>query len=125
VSVILIAEDHLPTQLALRTLLRLSGHEGVGANNGREALNYLQANPVDLLLLDLMMPVMGGMEVLKVLRDDSKFARMPVLVYSASDEATHREQAIRAGATDYFVKSHIDWQFLSARLASYLPAATA
>jgi CheY-like chemotaxis protein len=120
VSVIVIAEDHLPTQLALRTLIRIAGHDGVGANNGQEALRFIQANPVDLLLLDLMMPVMSGIELLKILRRDRRFARMPVVVYSASDEATHRDEAMAAGATDYFVKSHIDWNILGDKLASYL-----
>lgn len=118
--VILIAEDHLPTQLALRTLTRIAGHESVGANNGQEALAYIQSHPVDLLLLDLMMPIMGGIEVLKQLRGDPRFKAIPVVVYSASDEIAFRDEAMAAGASDYFVKSHVDWKILSDRLASHL-----
>ena len=100
---ILIVEDNPRMQETLSTVLRLKGFQTLTAYNGVEALEVLRLRTPDLMLLDLMMPVMGGLELLKVLRDSAQWKDLPVVVLSARDDfgAELRE----FGVIDYLVKS--------------------
>ena len=79
---ILIVEDNPRMQETLSTVLRLKGFQTLTAYNGVEALDVLRLRTPDLMLLDLMMPVMGGLELLKVLRDTPQWKDLPVVVLS-------------------------------------------
>jgi len=72
------------------------------ARNGKEALEVLKTNNVDVILLDLAMPVMNGIEVLKHLKSDEKYARIPVIVITANAEEKNR--ALELGANDFLAK---------------------
>ena len=100
---ILIVEDNPRMQETLSTVLRLKGFQTLTAYNGVEALDVLRLRSPDLMLLDLMMPVMGGLELLKVLRETPQWRGLPVVVLSARDDfgAELREM----GVVDYLVKS--------------------
>ncbi len=74
------------------------------AENGQQCMAMLdEANP-DLLVLDLNMPLMGGIEVLKILRARQGFGTLPVLVLTASGDETHTRESFEAGATDHLTK---------------------
>jgi adenylate cyclase len=74
------------------------------ATNGREALELLQANPIDLVLLDIMMPDMNGYEVLERLKADPQLRHIPVIMISAIDEVESVIRCVELGAEDYLSK---------------------
>ena|SRR5688500_1765999 len=100
---ILIVEDNPRMQETLSTVLRLKGFHTLTAYNGLEALDVLRLRTPDLVLLDLMMPVMSGLELLKVLRESPQWKDLPVVVLSARDDFAAELREL--GVIDYLVKS--------------------
>ncbi len=81
---ILIVEDETDIRDVLRQSLELEGYEVAAAANGREGLEWLRSNPLPaLVLLDLLMPVMNGAELLSLVRGDEALRAVPVVVVSA------------------------------------------
>jgi CheY-like chemotaxis protein/anti-sigma regulatory factor (Ser/Thr protein kinase) len=81
----MIVEDDVAAREVMRRTLDDAGYKVVEAANGREALDKIEALEVDIILLDLMMPVMDGFEFLARLRQDARHAEVPVIVVSAKD----------------------------------------
>ncbi len=81
--VILVVDDDPDIRAALEDILSICGYDVAVARNGREALQRLRANPIDLVLLDLMMPVMTGWEFREEQLRDADTAAVPVVVISA------------------------------------------
>jgi len=82
-----------------------NGYDAVGAADGREALDYLRGDePVDVILLDIMMPYFSGLEVLAEARQLSHRAATPVIILTAKGQEADRRQAMELGATDFFTK---------------------
>lgn len=100
---ILIAEDEKPMAKALEMKLNNVGFEAKAVFNGEEALEELQKNNYDLLLLDLMMPKKDGFDVLTEMRD--KKIKVPTIVSTNLSQESDVEKAKSLGAVDYFVKS--------------------
>lgn len=88
---ILIVDDDAPIREALAGLLPLYGYEVSTAGHGLEALRVLEEVVPDAVLLDLSMPVMDGVTLLRRLRADRRFARLPVLVWSADPAGRFRD----------------------------------
>ncbi len=98
--------DDLPTnRLKLRLGLKQQGHTLKEAENGRQALVMLRAESFDLVLLDIVMPEMGGYEVLAEMKEDRVLRHVPVIVISAQDELESVARGIELGAEDYLPKS--------------------
>jgi CheY-like chemotaxis protein len=95
---VLLAEDDLPIRDALQDLLEEQGFDVVPADHGRQALEYLATNRPDLVILDLMMPLVTGWQVLETVRNQPELANVPVLVMTAA--ARHKP----AGATELLRK---------------------
>jgi CheY-like chemotaxis protein len=119
-SHVLVVDDHRDQCEALARLLRTAGLSTSCAVGGAAALDYLARRTPDLVLLDLMMPDIDGVEVLRHIRADPRTADVPVVVYSAASEPEGRERAMRAGATDYWVKTAVEYKVLRDRVAAYL-----
>ncbi len=103
--VALVVDDEPGDRLLLRTMLKRSGFEVVEAVDGVEALTTLQGDQdFDVVLLDLMMPRISGLEVLTRIRETVRTAGMPVIVVTASDDPEDRRQLMGAGADDYLQK---------------------
>ena len=117
-SSVLIVDDHQVTCQLLVKLVGLHGHHGACVMNGPDALAFLAANPVDLVILDMMMPEMNGVEVLRRLRAGGPNANVPVLAYSAT--ADYRDDALREGAQEYLLKGQMGWERLEAAMSKYL-----
>src|SRR5207245_1245951 len=107
---VLIVEDDEDLREMMAQLLTLEGFHAATASNGREALEYLEAATCpDLILLDLMMPVMDGWEFRRRQQADPALAEVPVIVLSALDQA--RAAALEATA---FLKKPLDFDRLLA-----------
>jgi len=87
---ILIVDDEPDLRGIVRLILELAGHEVVEAHHGAAALQRLAEQRVDLLITDVMMPVMSGSELIDRLRADPEHAKLPILVLSASPHAVDR-----------------------------------
>lgn len=108
-SRILVVDDHEDIRLLLRLELSADGHHILEAENGEEALAAIAAGPVDLVLLDIMMPVMDGWEVLRRLSGEP---RPPIVVVTGMSSAEHRHvvDLLELGALDVVPKPfEPDW----------------
>jgi CheY-like chemotaxis protein len=85
-STVLVVEDDEEVLFALTTVIEEEGWRVATAKNGREALSVLETVRPDLMLIDLFMPVMGGIELLRVLKRDERYARIPRLVMTAAND---------------------------------------
>lgn len=101
---ILLVEDEPSIQRLIGYALQTKGHEVTVASDGRQGLEAAESDPPDLILLDMVMPEMGGMEVLRALKADSRLKDIPVLVVTASAQKHEAERAIELGAAGYLVK---------------------
>ncbi len=101
---ILVADDNLPSRELMREVLEASGHRVVEATNGREALDLIRRDPPDIVFLDLQMPVLDGICVVRQLRSDERFRRLPAVAVTASAMLGDRELAIAAGFDSYISK---------------------
>ena len=101
---ILLADDNLPSRELMREILEASGHLIVEAANGRDALDLIRQNQPELVFLDLQMPVLDGFSVIRELRTDVRFRRLPVVAVTASAMLGDRERAIAAGFDSYIAK---------------------
>lgn len=101
---ILIVDDHATNLNVLTDLIISLGYEPFCAHNGKEALEILGGDSFDLMLLDIMMPVMTGIEVLEALKVNGKIREIPVIVISALDDLDNIAHCILLGADDYLIK---------------------
>lgn len=101
---ILIAEDELSIVEALRFLLERAGYVVDHVDDGEKALAYLQAEPPDLLILDVMLPHRNGFEILKRVRLEPQTARLPVVMLTAKGQAHDRQTAIDIGVDAFMTK---------------------
>ncbi len=101
---LLVVDDMETNRDLLARRLRALGHEVETAVHGRAALETLAARPIDLVLLDIMMPEMDGFEVLERMRADAVLRTIPVIMISAVDEIEAVAKAIELGAADYLPK---------------------
>jgi DNA-binding response OmpR family regulator len=104
VSTILIVDDEKTVRSLLVDLLEIEGHHVIEAADGPEALYRLHRGGVDLVLLDVMMPGMSGIEVLAEIRRDEEFPRMPVLMLTAAGDDLTTWAGLTAGADVYLEK---------------------
>ena len=104
-AAVLVVDDSRTMRLALiRALNNLGFRNITEATNGRHALELVLANPFDLMLLDMEMPEMNGMEVLAALRANPDLAGLPVIVISGAEQMESAVKCIEAGAEDFLPK---------------------
>ncbi|HSH05631.1 MAG TPA: adenylate/guanylate cyclase domain-containing protein [Anaerolineae bacterium] len=118
-ATILVVDDDSLNRIILQTNLVNSGHEVVLAENGEEALAYLEEQTFDLVLLDLYMPVCDGFEVLARMKANEKLRLLPVIVISADDDVDSVVRCIEMGATDHLPKP-FNQTLLQARIQASL-----
>ena len=102
---VLLVEDSKAIQQMYRNKLMIEQYAVVTADNGMEAIRALSLSKLDIILLDLMMPIMDGYKVLQVVKTDPKLKDIPVLVFSAKGQSDEIERALSLGAAGYIVKS--------------------
>jgi signal transduction histidine kinase len=118
-SRILVVDDDPDLRTALTEVLRMAGHDVAGACDGPSALRELAAHPFDVVLLDVMMPGMSGLEVLRALRADEAYDDMPIIMVTALSDVRDRVSGLEAGADDYLGKP-FDASELLARVSAAL-----
>lgn len=102
---VLVVEDQEETALLITYLVKSAGYQHKYASNGQEALDLLNDGlRPDLILLDAMMPVMGGYELLEELQKDESLKEIPVVMLTSLDEASDVLTAVKKGAVDYCTK---------------------
>ena len=116
--ILVVDDDALNRDLLCRRLVR-SGYVVESVASGREALAYLAAHPVELVLLDVQMPEMSGLEVLQAIRQTPSSPRLPVLMVTAKDQSEDIVTALDLGADDYITKP-IDFPVALARVRTQI-----
>jgi CheY-like chemotaxis protein len=101
---ILIAEDNAVNRELIRELLETHGYNVFEACNGQEALQMISDSPPDLLLLDLGMPVLDGFGAISKIRDDPRWAALPVLAVTAYAMNGDRDKIMSSGFDGYISK---------------------
>ncbi|NPU85379.1 MAG: response regulator [Syntrophaceae bacterium] len=107
---ILITDDSLSMRAVIRKVITLSGipvTECFEAANGRQALEILSRNWVDVIISDINMPEMNGMELLKELKQDNLFQEIPVIIVSTEGNRERIEEAERMGARGFLKKPFV------------------
>jgi CheY-like chemotaxis protein len=102
---ILLVDDTEFYQNMYKTKLLTEGYLVTTANNGLEAIKAITSDRPDMILLDLMMPLMDGFKVLQTIKADPNLKEIPVVVFSAKGNTDEIGKAIAAGATDFLVKA--------------------
>lgn len=101
---ILVADDNTFSRELIRELLEPSGHVVLEAINGADALQLIRRCAPDLVFLDLQMPAQDGFGVIRELRNEDRFCKLPVVAVTASAMIGDRERAIAAGFDSYIAK---------------------
>jgi sigma-B regulation protein RsbU (phosphoserine phosphatase) len=117
-SLLVVDDDESNRDLLARRLSR-RGHDVVAAADGRRALELVASRPFDVVLLDVMMPEMSGLEVLQALRQTYAPAELPVIMATARNQSDDVVEALRMGANDYVTKP-LDFPVVLARVQSQL-----
>lgn len=119
---ILLAEDNPLLSKVSTSALRRGGYDVVLAVDGEDALEKAESEQPDLILLDVIMPKLQGFEVLAELRANPATAAIPVVMLSNLGQAEDVQEALRAGAVAYFIKSELKGNQLAERVAEVLDA---
>jgi diguanylate cyclase (GGDEF)-like protein len=116
---VLIVDDHEDNIELLRARLEAWGFATESAGDGQEALNRIEQSPPDLILLDVMMPNIDGIEVARRVKGNRSLPFIPIIMQTALDATEDKVEGLEAGADDYITKP-IDFAELKARLNSML-----
>lgn len=116
---ILIAEDDTYISLAYKDGLVRAGFEVITATDGEEAIRKIKSEKPDLVLLDLIMPVKNGFDVLKEVCGSETLKCIPVIVLSNLSQESEMKEAMELGAMDYLVKVNLSMKELIDRVKSF------
>src|SRR5512136_403653 len=101
---LLLVDDEAHSRKLLRMVLRAGDFDFIEAGDGKEALAIMAEQPIDLMLLDLMMPTPNGFDVIQEMQKDERLRAIPFIVASASSAPEDVERSLELGAVDYFTK---------------------
>ena len=117
---ILVAEDSIASRRALCFVVKKLGYVPVEATNGYEAVDMAEKDPPGMVLMDIMMPAMNGIEALKKIRDDKAIAHIPIVMLTSLTDNESVIEAIQEGANDYIVKPYTI-ETISERVDKFMP----
>ena len=117
---VLLIDDDMRNIFSVSKLLKMHGIKVLCAENGKVAIEILQKeSEIDLVLMDIVMPVMDGYQTIKKIRESEKFKGLPVVVLTAQAMKEDREKCFLAGASDYLSKP-VDTEMLISTLRLWL-----
>ena len=117
---ILLIEDDKDQILLYQTKFELSGYVFVAAENGIQGLQFAEQEKPDMILIDLLMAGMGGIEVLEKLKENPKTKSIPAIIVTNLDKHELAEKALSLGALDFIVKSKIPLREMMSRIENHL-----
>lgn len=117
---ILLVEDDRFLRRACAAGLRQRGWTVLAAVDGEEALRMVQSERIDLVLLDMLMPKLHGLDVMRALKAEERTQSIPVLVLSNSSRERDVQEIMKLGAVGYLVKANLSLQELGNRVAELL-----
>lgn len=117
---VLIIEDEQALRDALSIKLKNEGYEVLGAKNGIEGLELAKSSKPDCVLLDIMMPGMNGLDVLKEIKANVGLVNIPVIVLTNLPEESARKKVEELGGSEYLVKSNVPIEELVEKIKNYL-----
>lgn len=112
-KVIMTADDSASIRQMVSFTLKEAGYDVVEAVDGREALDKLVAQPVHMLVTDLNMPKMDGIELIRRVRSESRYRFMPIIMLTTESQAAKKQEGKAAGATGWIVKPFKPEQLLA------------
>jgi CheY-like chemotaxis protein len=118
---LLVAEDDQFYNKIYQTELAAAGIPATVVGDGQQALDFIAKQAPSLILLDLIMPVKDGFEVLEALHADPNLSKIPVVVMSNLGQESDVERAKSLGAQDYFVKANVSFQDVLAKIRAHMP----
>ncbi|MFA9454528.1 MAG: response regulator, partial [Candidatus Aminicenantaceae bacterium] len=103
---VLVADDNIVNRKVVHYMLEKKGHQVISVQDGKEALNALDSNIVDLILMDVQMPVMNGIEATQAIREKEQGGSVhtPIIALTAHAMKGDRERCLEAGMDDYLPK---------------------
>ncbi len=101
---ILIAEDFEDNRIALKLMLKLAGYDPLEAEDGEQAIEITEREHPDLVLMDISLPAMDGLQATRAIRTNPEFQHLPIIIVSAHDNEEAREEAQASGGTGYITK---------------------
>lgn len=101
---VLVVDDNADVRELIILILQSHGLHALAAENGSDALSVLHEQPCDLVLLDLMMPGISGLEVVKKIREVKSSDDLPIVMITAQTSIADVEKAIQCGANSYLIK---------------------
>lgn len=103
-NTILVVDDNLGARKSIEALLANETYQIILADNGRDAIDLASIHSPDIILLDVMMPGMSGLEVCQIIRKDKRLSEIPIIMITALDDEDSMIQGIEAGADDFLPK---------------------
>lgn len=111
---ILIVDDSESIREVVCFTLESAGHEVFVAVDGKDALSYLDGREIDLIITDLHMPNMNGIELIKEIRLNEQYKRIPILFLTTESQVAKKMEAKTAGATGWIIKPFVPKKLLAA-----------
>ncbi|MCK9472494.1 HD domain-containing phosphohydrolase [Sulfurimonas sp.] len=105
-NTILLCDDELMNRKVASKILNKEGFNVIEAQNGKEAIEVLNRQKVDLILMDLMMPVMDGYEATAIIKSDDRFSTIPLIIISALSDKEAINKGLKLGADEYLTKPY-------------------
>lgn len=118
-KILIIEDDPLISKMYSEKLAR-DGYQTEVAENGEDGIEKMKKSPPDLLILDIMMPKMGGIEVIDAMKQDTNLEKIPIIVLSNLSESPDIEKAKKRGVQEYLVKSDLDPEDVTNTVKKYL-----
>jgi PleD family two-component response regulator len=118
---VLIVDDNADQGRPLALILKHSGYDAGFVTSGEAAMSRVADDPPQLMILDLMMPGMSGLDVLRLIRSNPRTADLPVVIYSAISDEKMIDLARKQGANDFWVKVGMRVEEICTRVSSYFP----
>ncbi len=117
-KIVLIVEDYADTRTMMKFLLQRFGYDVVEAADGQEAVERVKQNQLDLILMDLSLPVMDGLTATQIIRKVDGYGKIPIIAVTAYGNSYYR-RAIEAGCDD-LINKPLDFDKLEPILEQYL-----
>ena len=121
---VLLVDDDPDSSEAVARFLRNAGHRVRSVGNGREAMESMQKETPDVIILDAKMPDMDGMTFLESIRCRLKWSTLPVILVTAYDEGLHIRRSMELGVRKTFLKAHFELPDLLAHVEACAPSTT-